>query len=160
MRSTFPGKEIMAANSSAGLGQLETQLEEYLVKKAPALPPNIKEMIVQWGPWITLVLLILSLPALLALFGLGAMLAPFSFMGGARAGAGYMLSLLTLAVQLVLEGMAIPGLMKRQMSAWRLMFYATLVGAVSSLLSGSIVGMLVGTLVSLYFLFQVKSYYK
>jgi hypothetical protein len=150
----------MAAKSSAGLGQLEATLEEYLVKKAPPLPPNIKEAIVQWGPWITLVLLVLSLPALLALLGLGALLAPVSFMGGARAGAGYMLSMLTLAVVLVLEGMAIPGLMKRQMSAWRLMFYATLVSAVSSLLSGNVLGMILGTLISLYLLFQVKSYYK
>ena len=38
-------------------------LDEYLVKKAPfALPDGVKEFIVRFGPWISLVLLVLSLP--------------------------------------------------------------------------------------------------
>ena len=62
------------------LKQLEDLLSEYLVKKAPALPANIKEAIVNFAPWVTLVVLILTLPVVLAVFGLGAFFAPFSFL--------------------------------------------------------------------------------
>ena len=44
------------------LKQLEDLLSEYLVKKAPALPANIREAIVNFAPWVTLVVLILTLP--------------------------------------------------------------------------------------------------
>src|SRR3990167_11475335 len=94
------------------LQQLEDLLHEYLVKKAPALPGNIKEAIVNFAPWITLVILILTLPLVLAVFGLGAFFAPFSFLGGITAGTNYLLTILFSGVQLVLEAMAIPGLFK------------------------------------------------
>src|SRR4030067_1612684 len=92
------------------LKQLEDLLTEYLVKKAPALPANIREAIVNFAPWITLVILILTLPLVLAVFGLGAFLAPLSFLGGVTAGTNYILALLLSGVQLVLEALAIPGL--------------------------------------------------
>lgn len=44
------------------MNQLEDLLTEYLVKKAPALPANVKEVIVNFAPWITLILVILALP--------------------------------------------------------------------------------------------------
>lgn len=141
------------------LNQLEDTLELYLVKKAPALPTNAKEIIVKFGPWITLILFVLSLPLVLALFGLGAFLAPFSFMGGLSAGFNYTLAMVVLAVTLVLEGLAIPGLFKQQKRAWYLMYYAVLLGALSNLLQINIFSFIIGTLISLYILFQIKSYY-
>ena len=48
-------------------------LDFYLVKKAPfQIPDTAKEWIVQFGPWITVVLLILTLPILLFALGIGA----------------------------------------------------------------------------------------
>ena len=38
-----------------GLAQLESVLEEYLVKKAPGIPANIKELIVKFAPWLTII---------------------------------------------------------------------------------------------------------
>jgi hypothetical protein len=46
------------------------------------------------------------------------------------------------------------------MSAWKLIYYVALVSAVSSLLRFDLFGLIVGTAISLYFLYQVKSYYK
>lgn len=64
------------------LSGLENVCEEYLVKKAPALPEGAKEAIVKFGPWIALILLVLSAPVLLGLLGLGTVLMPFSYLGG------------------------------------------------------------------------------
>ena len=60
----------------------ETKLEEIFGKKAPQLPANAKEAIVKCGPYITLVLLVLSLPVILIGLGLGAIVAPFAALEG------------------------------------------------------------------------------
>jgi hypothetical protein len=142
------------------LKQLEDLLAEYLVKKAPALPTNIKEVIVKFAPWATLVVLILTLPIVFAVFGLGAILAPLSFLGGVTMGTNYIVTLVLSGVQLVLEAMAIPGLFKTSRSAWNLVFYAALVGAVQNVATFNLGGLVIGTLLSLYILFQVREYYK
>ena len=142
------------------VASLEDLLNEYFGKKAPQLPANIKEAIVKYSPWITLVVLLLSLPAVLVIFGLGTVMSPFMYLGGLRAGTQFTLSLLVLAVTIVLEAMAISGLMKRSKKGWNLIFYATLVGAVSSVLSFNFGGLIIGTALSFYLLFQVRSYYK
>lgn len=142
------------------LKQLEDLLHEYLVKKAPALPTNIKEAIVKFAPWATLVIFIITLPAILVVFGLGVILAPFSFLGGMTAATNNIVTILLTGVQLVLEAMAIPGLFKNSRSAWNLVFYSALVGAVQYLVTFNLGGLLIGSLLSLYILFQVREYYK
>jgi hypothetical protein len=152
----------MANNTKvpSNLTELEATLNEYFGKKAPALPTNVKEAIVKYGPWISLILLVLSLPAVLALIGLGALLSPFAFMGGAHAGFMYVLAVLFLVVGLVMEALAIPKLMKREKAGWNLMFYSTLLNGVYNLLSFNITGLIIGLLIGFYFLFQVREYYK
>lgn len=142
------------------LGQLETNLDLYLGQKAPAIPANIREMIVKFSPWISLIVGLIALPAILAVLGLSAFVMPFSYLGGIRYGLSYTLSMLVLAVATILDFVAIPGLFKRSASAWRLIYYSTLINAVYSLISFNWTSLVIGTLVSLYILFQVKSYYK
>ena len=61
---------------------------------------------------------------------------------------------------LVLEAVAIPSLMKRSLKGWHLVYYAALVSAVGELLGGQIVSMIISLAISMYFLFQVREYYK
>jgi hypothetical protein len=132
-------------------------LDFYLVKKAPfQIPPGGREWIVKFGPWITVVLLVLTLPALLFLLGLGTMLMPFGGVGYAT-GFSYVAIFVIAEVGLMIA--ALPGLFARKMSGWRLMFYEQLVGFVGSLLSGAIISALVGALIGLYILFQVRTLY-
>ena len=132
-------------------------LDEYLVKKAPfQIPEGGKEFIVRFGPWICLVLLLLTLPLLLVALGLGALVAPFA---GISYGTGFGVAAIFALVQVVMLGMALPGLFARKMSGWTLLFYAQLVGFVGSILSGSIVGGIIGALIGLYILFQVRTKY-
>jgi hypothetical protein len=132
-------------------------LDFYLVKKAPfQLPDNVKEWIVQWGPWIMVVLLILSLPGLLLALGIGAMFLPVS--GGYAP--GFALAWIFLVVQLGLEVAALPGLFARTLNGWNLAFYARLLGIVYSAIAFSIGGLLVGGLIGLYILFQVRPLYR
>lgn len=153
------------ATNKASLGQLEDTLELYLVKKAPfQLPENVKEVIVKFAPWVTLILMVLTLPLILSVFGLGALLAPFATMLGPTAavtyGTNYLISTTVLAVSIILELIALPGLFKRSIKGWRLIFYASLLSIASSFLSFNFVGGIINGLIGLYFLFQIKNHYK
>jgi hypothetical protein len=132
-------------------------LDHYLVGQAPfQIPPNGKEWIVKFGPWITVVLLILTLPVLLVALGIGTILIPFGGVGYA-AGFGFVTILVIIEIGLMIA--ALPGLFARKMSGWTLLFYSQLVSIVASVLSGSVVmGLLVG-LISLYVLFQIRALY-
>jgi len=143
-----------------GVSQLEDTLEVYLVKKAPfSIPENWKELIVQFTPYLTILGIVGSV---LILFG--ALVSPFTAFLGPRYALSYsfnyVLSMVALAVVVVLEAMAVSGLFKRQEKAWRFLFYASLVNAVSGFLGGDWVGMIIGTLLFWYVLFQVKEYYR
>lgn len=142
------------------LGSLEDFLELYLVKKAPALPDNFREVIVKFAPWISLIFMIIAFPFVLALFGLGAILTPFSFLGGPQAGVNYLAGMVLSVVAFVLDALAIPGLFKRSKAGWNFAFYAALITAVQNLIRFDVGGLVIGTLLSLYFLFQIKGYYK
>ncbi len=145
--------------------QLDNICEEYLVKKAPGLPENIKELLVKIAPWVSLVGVILGIPAVLAIFGLSAFVMPLGFLGGIMSGrpffgVTYLVSVAFLVVTLVLEALAIPGLFKRSKQGWMFAYYAVLVSAVSNLVSFNLGGLIIGTLIGLYILFQLKSYYR
>ncbi len=144
---------------TTSLKQLEDILELYLVKKAPSLPTGAKEAIVKFGPWIVLIILIMTLPLVLAVLGLGSLFIPISYMGGVNSGVGYTASLVLMFITLILEAVALPGLFRREKRSWNLVYYATLIGAVQSAISFNLVGLIVGSLISLYILFQIKSYY-
>jgi hypothetical protein len=132
-------------------------LDFYLVKKAPfQLPDGAKEWIVQFGPWITVVLLILTLPLLLVALGLGTLLMPF---GGVGYASGFGILTLFVVVEIGLMIAALPGLFNRKLGGWRLLFYSQLVSLVYSLLSGNIISGLIVGLISLYILFQVRPLY-
>ena len=132
-------------------------LNYYFVTKAPfQIPDAGREAIVKFGPWIVVVLLVLSAPALLFILGVGTALMPF---GGAGYATGFGLAAIGLCAQIVLEVLALPGLFARKKAGWRLMFYAQIVGIVTSLLSGAIVSAILGALIGFYLLFQVRSLY-
>jgi hypothetical protein len=56
--------------------------------------------------------------------------------------------------------MALPGLVARKMSGWTLAFYGELASIVTALLAGSFVGAILGGLIGLYILFQIRPLYR
>lgn len=140
------------------LVKLDKVLEEYLVKKAPKLPENGKEALVKFAPWLAVIGVVMGVPAIIAVLGLGAFMTPFAVLAGARTGF-FWIGWVILLVQLVLEAMAIKPLFARKMMGWNLMFYSQLLAVVTSLQNVNIGG-LVFTVIAFYLLYQVKSSYK
>lgn len=142
------------------LKMLETEIEKLAMHKSvPGLPENIKELIVNLSPWFAVISMLMLAPLILAAFGISAIALPFSYLGGLNMGFGYTLSLVFSFGMIILELMAIPGLFKRKESAWRLMFYSTLLSLIQQLFRLNVVGLIISGLISFYFLFQVKSKY-
>ena len=132
-------------------------LDFYLVKQAPfQIPDGGREWIVKFGPWITVVLLILTLPVLLLALGLGVFYIPF---GGVGYASGFGVLTLFVIVEIGLMIAALPGLFARKMAGWQLLFYSQLVNIAYNTLSGHVVSALLGGLIALYVLFQVRPLY-
>jgi len=151
------------ANSKNPLAQLEETLDEYFGKKAPALPQGIKEIIVKIAPYLNIIALIFTIPAILVLLGLGSIATVLAPVGGAQSVASVptmWVGIILLVPVVVLEAMAVPGLFSRKAVAWRYVFWAQVITIVSNLVQFNIVGGIIGAIISFYILFQVKSLYK
>ena len=146
-------------DAGSSLKQLEDTLYLYFGKKAPQIPDNIKDLIVKLTPWLIILLLIMALPAILFALGLGALAAPFAFLGGVHTGMTFGLGMLVTTISVVLELIALPGLFKTQIKSWRLLYYSTLVGFLASILSYNIIGGTISAAIGLWVLFQIKDKY-
>lgn len=143
------------------IAQLEAFLDEYMVKKAPfQIPMGGKEFLAKVAPYLVIIGVVIAVPALLTAFGLSAMFAPMAMMGGYKLGMLAWVGIVFSIGAMLLEAFAIPGLFKRTHKAWRLVFYATLVSLVGSLISLNLVGGIIGAIIGWYILFQVKELYK
>ena len=143
--------------------QFEDTLNEYFGEKAPAMPENIKDLIVKIAPYLVLLGLIFAIPSLLLLVGLGGfatMMSPFGGMHTMSYIPTMWLGIILLIPIVILEAMALPGLFSKTQTAWRYIFWAELISIVSGLLQFNIIGTLIGAIICFYLLFQVRSLYK
>jgi len=152
--------------------ELENKLNQLLVTKAPfQLPENVRKWIASYAWVFALVGLILGIMAFFPLLaGLG-IVSTF----GVTYGSGRFLllawvSLAAMVAYLVILGMATPKLKAKQARGWDLVYFATLayfvydvVYALSFISITAVMGLLWNTIwlvVSLYFIFQVRSQFK
>ena len=150
------------------LSQLEGILEEYMVQKAPfSLPQEVKEFLAKVSPYLIIVFAVMALPLIFAALGLTAILSPFAMMGGYGYGYGFVwgygaiVGLAISVITVIMEIIAVPGLFKRTQAAWKLLFYASVVSLIGTILSFSgLVGGIIGAIIGWYILFQVKELYK
>lgn len=161
--ATGAGQGDMKKEMLGFIGKVEAWLDEYMVTKAPfQIPLAGKEFLAKVAPYLIIVFSVLALPALLALFGITAVLAPASVVSGYGMGWGFfgIIGAVTAIASLVLNVIAIPGLFKRTHASWRLVFYATLVSLIGGILSYNPIGAIIGAIIGWYILFQVKGLYK
>lgn len=155
---------------SGPLAAFEQWLYGLLVTNAPfQLPIKAKEVIVKIAPWVTLVVILLSLPAIFAVFTINSYVnSVYSSYIMASVGTMYYVAIAVLVVQVVVMALSIAPLMKHKRSGWLLVFYSSTISVVYSIISsfsygfsiGTLVMGLVGAAISYYIIFQVRSYYK
>lgn len=158
-------KATGGSDLKGAFGKLEVTLNEYLGEKAPALPKEWKEIIVKFAPYLAILAVIMGIPAILALLGAGTILAPLGVAGGIMTGRPFLgfefiISVVFLGAIILLEGLAIPGLFARSKKGWTYLYWGALVGIVQNIIAFNVGGLVIGGLISMYFLFQVREYYK
>src|SRR5512140_3435889 len=121
--------------------QLEKFFEDLFLKKISyQLPASAKETLVKIAPWITLIILVLSIPAILAVFGLSSFIGSMGLAYGVSLGFRYYLGIAVLAVQVILMALSISGLMKRELKGWKFVYYSSLVSVVYGVVNADGVG--------------------
>lgn len=162
------------------LKSLESRLDVIFNQKAPTLSRNAKKVIVQYLPWINLILGVFTLLAVRALwswahvanglvnyvnnlnanYGLPA--APVH-----RMGFGIWLAVIVLAIEAILYIAAFPGTRAHKKSGWNLLFYALIINVVYGVIIlftsyggiSSLIETVIASAIGAYFLFQIRSTY-
>lgn len=163
--------------------QLEDKLHKYLVKEAPAqIPEGGRKFIVQWAPWISLVIGVLSLLSALSLWHYANRaneILDYANEFGRAYGIQTVsesisvfvyVSILFIVLQGVLLVVAFKGLIDRSKKrGWNLLLYSTLASLAYTVFSlfvedyrgfGSFLFGIIGIIVSLYILAQISGHYK
>lgn len=137
---------------------LEKELESIFLGKFPAFPDNVKEIFVQWGPYVLLVLSIFSVVGLLAAFGIGGAALGI---GAAAYGGGYQffVGIAVAAISTILNLMAFSPLKNRKKAGWNLLYYSALLNFVGNLLMLNILGAVIGGVIGFWILFQIRDKY-
>ena len=138
--------------------EFEAQLAGWFAK-FPHLPAGAREFIVKVSPWLAVIFLIALLPFILIALGLGTIAAPFAFLNGVGSGASYGIGLIFTIASIILWALSIPGLFKRHRSGWEFSFYGVLLNFVQGLVAVNILSAIIGAVIGLYILFEVKEYY-
>lgn len=137
---------------------LEKELEPIFLQKFPPFSESVKEFLVQYGPYIILVLSIIGVLGLLTALGLGGAVLG---MGGVTAGIAFTayVGIAIGIVTLVMYLMAFSPLKARKRAGWNLLYYALLLGLISNLIQLNLLGFIVGGIIGLWVLFQIREKY-
>ncbi len=159
----------MAASKQMNADQLVATMEGWYAK-LPSLPKNVQDVLAKVAPWLALIFGVLGvlgiLSGVVAFLGLGlfgASMMPYGGVAVAGASAFGIVILLLDLVPTVLNLMAFSGLKAGKMVGWNYLLYALVASVVISVLAGgvsSVLGAVIEAAIGLYFLFQIKSYYK
>ena len=165
----------------SALKSLENNLDDLFNKQAPAMSANGRKALVQYIPWISLILGLISLWTVYVLWHWAhltnnlinyANSISAAYGGPAittnRLSFGIWLGLAVLAVEAVLYILAYPGLRDHKKSGWDLLFYALIInvayGAVIMFTDygsvSNLIWTIIGSAIGAYFLFQIRGSYK
>jgi len=137
---------------------LEKELEPVFLQKFPPFSDSVKEFLVQYGPYLMLVLSVIGVFGVLAAIGIvGAGVG----MGAVSVGMGFnaYVSVALGVVTLVLYLMAFTPLRARKRAGWNLLYYALLIGLISNLIELNVLAFIIGGLIGFWVLFQIREKY-
>jgi hypothetical protein len=151
-------RESITTDGKFDMNKLKEILQKYLVDKCPiALPDSVKEFIVKVSPVMALIGVIISFPVFFAYFGISLISLPFASVS--NYGFMHYVDMAKTIGSFIFEIIVLPGLFKRTVKVWNLLFYFAIFNLVFSVLTFNIGSIIVGTIISFYLLFQCRSKY-
>jgi hypothetical protein len=164
----------------SALQPLENSLNDVFVKQTPALPAGGKKWLVEYLPWINLILGLFTLYTAYLLWhwahytnSLINYANSLSSIYGSqpvvvnRLGFGVWLGVVVLVIEAILYLAALPAIRNKRKSGWDLLFYALLINVVYGVVIlftdyggiGNLIGAVIGSGIGLYLLFQIRASY-
>lgn len=128
-------------------------------EKLPNLPKDARELLVKITPWVALIFGILGVLGGITGLGILSAVAPVAMMGQTQVLGSGMLAALLMLISAALLLAAFPGTRNRKEQGWKFLFWSEVVSVVAAVLGFSIGGVLF-SLIGLYLVFQIRSYYK
>lgn len=148
--------------------QIDDYLHDFLVERAPELPSNVKETFVKFMPIINMLVIFSTVFAsFISIYSVVLIQQIATFSSGIF-GYGYLgqnnalangLNIAVYGFVLYFLIKAQTGLQPKNYSAWKYLVFAQLINTVIAILSFSL-PWLFGNLITLYVLYQIKTYYK
>lgn len=135
----------------------ENKLKVYFEDKAPTLPSGFSKFIVKILPYLVLISIIGGIISIISSFGIALRFLPLH---GYRYGWHFSFWNIFDVIIIAINIMALSGLFKKLKTSWNLLFYSSLVQGLSYLVSFSLGSLIIGMVISWYFLFQIRKYYK
>ncbi len=164
-------KSVGTETVKASVKGLEGTLNDMLVKNAPfQLPENARKWIATYAWIFELLFVILGGLAFFALLGVLGIVSTVAAIP-ATYGGSYLLfawlALLVLGAEVVVGAMAVPKLKALKKAGWNLSYYMALFnfafGVLNAIANAALFGIVtqaISSLIGLYVLFQVRSYFK
>lgn len=160
---------------------LEKSLNDIFVKKAPELPKGGKKFLVEYLPWLSLIIGVLSLWSAYVIWdwahvakgyvdlanSLSAAYGGPAVASGTRLSVGIWLGVGVLVVEGLIYLAAFAPTREKKKSGWDLLFYASLLNIAYGLVimftayggPSNFIGSVIGTAIGLYLLFQIRASY-
>lgn len=131
--------------------------------KAPHLPPNIRQTLTKIAPWLALIGGILGVLGFLSAGAFGSIVS-LSFLGMGMVSITWYVAVLIGLIAAVLDLLAYKPLSKMSKKGWDFLFYGTVLMTASSIIDIAIgygmTGNLIGDIVGLWLLFEVREMYR
>lgn len=168
MPSTSQSADDLTPPATGRLATIERRLNTVFAERLPQTSLTTRDMIAEYLPWITIIFCMVMFPIILTALVNGGLIGIVTSINTINTNIAFWLSLLLFTVQFGLMCFAIWHLLTRHRRGWKLLFAASLVGAlyvIPSAFAGFynpliIVPVLIALLVvSWYVLYQVRAYY-
>lgn len=141
-------------------------LESWLItvfSGVPHVPPNVRKIITDIAPWLALVAAVLGFVGLIFSGILGIVLSPLVFLGLGITSIVILITMVLGLISTALLLLAFKPLQKLHKAGWNYVFYSLIVTAISSIIAIGFTfsgwSNIVGTLVGMYLLFEVREKY-
>lgn len=144
---------------------MNKQIDKYidvvgdLYSNLPSLPVGIQKIIVEIVPWLAFIFGLIA--TAFAIISLGALPFPghLAIFTGTTLTGGEVLQVILNLIASILLFSSFVGVQKKRVRGWKLLYSSEVVRIIINIIQTTIVGFIF-SLIALYFLYQIKKYYK
>ncbi len=131
----------------------------YFYQKAPGIPEGPRRLIAKFIPWCLILFIIWQLYGLVQYISFELVTPSISYLYVFGSGGFGIFGIMLVGMSVVMELVALPGLMRYKRIGWQYFFYGQVLAIFNEMIHFNLINLIFGGLISLYLLFQIRGYY-